>query len=582
MSLPRVTSKLCGLGLCSLVFVVSVATGAWADKTGRLFADLLLINGKVVTMDDAGTVAEAVAIRDKQFVAVGSKKDLEPLVGPATKVIDLGGRLALPGLVDAHAHTSGIPLDYLDLSQAHSIPEVAQAVARKVAQKPAGSWVVGSGVFHLYSGWDDKRLKEGRWLTRWDIDPISPNHPVLLIKEAGHALLLNSYAMKLAGITKDTPDPKGEILKDPKTGEPTGALVESAMNLAYRILPEPTFDERIHAAGRTSRQLLEWGTTTVADASVFDTAFPVFQALYAQTSEPLVSYVLFPRVPESAPREEVLNYVKSWRVTTNFGDDRLKLGALKIFVDGGVTSLSAWFTKPYKNRPGHYGIQQIDKETLFGLVRLADRLGWQLHFHTCGDAAAELALQALEKAQQENPPRERRHSLTHLYVLSSEQIARMRKLGVIAVLQPNFVYGLSEHMEAALDDDQLSHFIPFRTLLAAGIPVALSADGHPQNPMFGIFAAVVRRGENGHLIGEVERVSVMDALRAYTRTSAYALFEETRRGSIEVGKLADLIVLDRDILSIPPEQIKDTRVLLTIKHGRVAVNRLSSSAGGAN
>jgi hypothetical protein len=158
----------------------------------------------------------------------------------------------------------------------------------------------------------------------------------------------------------------------------------------------------------------------------------------------------------------------------------------------------------------------------------------------------------------------------------------MRKLGVVAVLQPNFVYGLSEHMQAALHDDQLSHYIPFRTLLAAGIPVALSADGHPQNPIYGIFGAVVRRGEDGHLIGEAERVTVMDALRAYTRTSAYALFEETRRGSIEVGKLADLIVLDRDILSVPAEQIKDTRVLLTIKHGRVAVDRLSSSAGGAN
>lgn len=261
---------------------------------------------------------------------------------------------------------------------------------------------------------------------------------------------------------------------------------------------------------------------------------------------------------------------------SGFGDHRLKLGALKIFVDGGVTNRTAWFQKPYRDRPGYYGMPEVDRETLFETVRLADQLGWQLHFHTCGDAAAELVLQALEEARKRNQTAGRRHLLTHLYVLSTEQMARMRRLGVVAVLQPNFVYALGEHMRAVLADEQLEHLIPFRSLLEAGVPVALSADGHPQNPLYGVYAAVVRETEAGHVLGRGEAVSVLEALRAYTRTSAYSMFEEDRRGSLQPGKLADLIVLDRDLLTGPPSEIKDARVLLTIKNGAVAVDRLTN------
>lgn len=425
-----------------------------------------------------------------------------------------------------------------------------------------------------YSGWDDQRLKEKRWLTRWDIDPVSPNHPVLLMKEAGHALVVNSYALKLVGITKDTPDPKGQIVKDPKTGEPTGAVVESAMDLATSVLPPLTREELVAAAAHASDQLLQMGTTTVGDASVTEEMLRTFQGLNSKPQQPLVTRILFPLLPATRPLEEVRRFVESWQVVTGFGSDELRLGPLKIFVDGGVTSRGAWFKKPYKDRPGHYGIPQVERATLIEVVKLADRLGWQLHFHTCGDAAVDLALEALEEARKENHSSGRRHALTHLYVLSAEQIARMRRLGVVAVLQPNFVYGLGDHMEAALSEDQLEHYMPFRTLLQAGIPTALSADGHPQEPIYGVYAAVVRTTKEGHSLGAAEAVSVLDAVRAYTRTSAYTLFEEDRRGSIEPGKFADLIVLDRDIFTVPPEQIKDAQVLLTVKNGRIAVNLL--------
>jgi predicted amidohydrolase YtcJ len=559
-----------------LVLLLTLVPWVFADEgvPEELAPDLILVNGKVLTFDDENRVVEAVAIKGDRILAVGSSDSMRRLAGGETEIVDAGGRLVLPGLVDAHSHTTGVPPDYLDLYGTRSIAEIVDAVRKKAEATPEGEWIVGSGAFMVYSGWDDTRLKEHRWVTRRDLDPVSPNHPVLLIKDGGHAVVLNSLALRLAGITKDTPDRKGQIVRDPKTGELTGAVLKLATAVASELLPLPTEDERIQAALNASAQLLRMGTTTVADASSTAETIPIFRAMYEHSQEPLVSTILDPVVPVGEGLDASLDFVRSWPVNTGFGDENIKLGSLKFFVDGGVTSRTAWFSRPYKGRPDYFGVAEVDKKTLFETVRVADRLGWQLHFHTCGDAAAELVLQALEAAQKENPSRERRHLMTHLYVLSQEQLERMRRLGVVAVLQPNFVYALGEHMRAVLAEEQLAHLIPFRGLLKAGVPVALSADGHPQEPLYGVYAAVVRETKTGHVLGPEEAVSVLEALRAYTRTSAYARFEEERRGSLEAGKLADLIVLDRDIRAVPAGEIKETQVLLTLKDGKVVFNHL--------
>ena len=571
----QATDSLSKLLVCLLsLFMVATCPSAGEPVPDELAPDLILLNGKLLTFDDEDRVVEAVAIKGQRILAVGSSDSMRKLTGSNTEIIDANGRLVLPGFVDAHSHTTGVPPDYLDLYGTKSIAEIVEAVREKAEATPKGEWIVGSGTFMVYSGWDDTRLKEQRWVTRQDLDPVSPRHPVLLIKDGGHAVVLNSHALRLAGIAKDTPDPKGQIVRDPDTGELTGAILKLATAVASELLPIPTEEKRIQAALSASDQLLRMGTTTIADASSTAETIPIFRAMYEQSRGPLVSTILDPVVPLDKGLEASLDFVRSWHVKSGFGDENIKLGSLKFFVDGGVTSRTAWFSRSYKGRPDYFGVSEVDKETLFETVRVADHLGWQLHFHTCGDAAAELVLQALEAAQKENPSRERRHLMTHLYVLSQEQMERMRRLGVVAVLQPNFVYALGEHMRAVLGEDQLAHLIPFRSLLEAGVSVALSADGHPQEPLYGVYAAVARETKTGHVLGPEEAVSVMEALRAYTRTSAYARFEEGRRGSLETGKLADLIVLDRDIRAVPAGEIKETQVLLTLKDGKVVFNHL--------
>jgi predicted amidohydrolase YtcJ len=560
----------------SVFLLATIGSAADQKVPDELAPDLILVNGKVLTFDDEDRVVEAVAIKGNRILAVGSSDSMRRLAGGKTEIVDAGGRLVMPGLVDAHSHTTGVPPDYLDLYPTKSITEIVDAVREKAEATPEGQWIVGSGTFMVYSGWDDTRLQEQRWVTRQDLDPVSPNHPVLLIKDGGHAVVLNSHALRLAGITKDTPDPKGQIVRVQETGELTGAILKLATAVASEFLPAPTEKQQIQAALNASDQLLRMGTTTVADSSSTAETIPILRAMYERNRKSLVSTILDPVVPLEEGLDASLDFVRSWQVNTGFGDENIKLGSLKFFVDGGVTSRTAWFSRPYKGRPDYFGLAEVDKETLFETVRVADRLGWQLHFHTCGDAAAELVLQALEAAQKENPSRERRHLMTHLYVLSQEQMGRMRRLGVVAVLQPNFVYALGEHMRAVLAEEQLAHLIPFRGLLKAGVPVALSADGHPQEPLYGVYAAVVRETKTGHVLGPKEAVSVMEALRSYTRTSAYARFEEERRGSLEAGKLADLVVLDRDIRTVPPDEIKETHVLLTVKDGKVVFNDLGA------
>jgi predicted amidohydrolase YtcJ len=538
----------------------------------------VLYGGTVLTFDERERVVEAVALRGDRILAVGSDREMRALAGDSTLLVDLGGRLVLPGLVDAHTHSTGVDPDYLDLTAARSVAEIRAAVAQAVAARAPGGWIVGAGPFTFWRGWDERRLAERRLLNRHDLDPVSPDNPVLLIKDAGHALVLNSRALELAQITAATPDPRGQIEKDPATGEPTGILLESAMGLATSRLPFASEEVTFAAMRRASDQLLAFGTTTASNMSLYPQTVRAYQRLYRTSAGPLVTTVMNPLVETASGADAAIAAIERWPVATGFGDQDLKLGALKIFVDGGITGRAAWWSAPYKDRPGYFGIPQVERDVLFAIAERADRLGWQLHLHACGDAAAELALEALEAAALKNGTRSRRHIITHLYLLSDDQIARLRRAEVVAVLQPNFVYSLGEHLRDALDPVALARIVPFRSLLDAGVRVALSADGLPQNPWIGIWAAVARRTEEGNLLAPSEAVTVMEALRAYTRGSAYALFEEDRRGSLEPGKVADLIVLDRDLRNTPVAELAGVEVLMTIKNGRVVFDRLPSRA----
>ncbi len=530
--------------------------------------DIVLINGKVFTCDAANSIHQAVAIADGRFAAVGTNEEIRALAGPSTKVIDLRGRLVLPGFIDAHIHPIGLGIpNYLDVSQATSIAEIRRALAEQAAETPAGQWIRGGG-------WLEENLAEQRAPTRWDIDEAAGDHPVILFKQGWHALLANSRALWRARITRETPDPPGgHIVRDPQTGEPTGLLEEAAMDLVIAVIPKRPTDT-IEGLRQTCTRLLKYGITTAYFSSELPETLRAYQQLYRPPRPAMVRAIIRPWLYTTGrTTADLLAQLEGWPVISGLGNEWLRIGELKIFVDGGITTQSALMWKAYKGRPGYFGVQSIDKETLNAVVKKAHRLGWQIHFHTCGDRAIDLALDALEAAQKAFPRKDARHSLTHTYVISPRAIERLARLNVAVVVQPNFIYTLGRRFAFSFEEERLRRVIPVKTLLDHGVRVVFSSDNIPIGPLQGLYGAVHRVSRDGRPIGPEEEITIEQAIRLYTIAGAYLAFDERRKGSIEVGKLADAVVIDRDLLTVPVEEIRRARVDMTIVGGRIVYQR---------
>lgn len=548
-----------GLG-CMLILL----TQPGLAQTSSSAPDLILINGKVFTCDASNSIHQAVAMKDGLFIAVGATKEIQALAGANTKVIDLQGRLLLPGFIDAHVHPIGLGIPhYLDVSAAKSVEEIRQLVARQAAATPAGEWIRGGG-------WLEENLRERRLLTRWDIDEASGLHPVVLFKEGWHALLANSEALRRAKIIKETPDPAGgRIIRDPETGEPTGVLDEAAMDLALTVVPKKPTDA-LEGLRQTCTKLLEYGITTAFFSNELADNLRAYSQLYRQPAPPMVRAIVRPWLYTTGrTTEELLSQLQYWPIVSGFGHDRLRIGELKIFVDGGITTQSALVSKAYQGRPDYFGVQSIETPTLNAVVRAAHQLGWQIHFHTTGDRAIDLALEALEAAQKEFPRPDARHSLTHTYLISPPALDRLARLDVAVVVQPNFIYTLGPRFAFSFEAERLHQVIPVRTMLQKGIRVIFSSDNIPLGPLPGLFSAVHRVSKDGQRLGPDQEISMEQAIRLYTIAGAYLAFEETRKGSIEVGKLADAVVMDRDLLTVPAEEIRRARVVMTILGGQI-------------
>ncbi len=531
-------------------------------------ADLILFNGRVHTMDPALPFVTAVAARGDRILAVGPDSDILHLLSKHTRALDLRGRAVFPGFTDAHIHFAWWALrrQQIDLSDA-SRPEQALAeVAERAAQTPPGTWILGGG-------FDRNAWPGAAWPTCQMLDAVAPQHPVMLSSHDYHSIWVNTLALRLAGVTAETPDPPGgRIVRDPITGEPTGILSESAVRLIQRVVPSPTLNQVIAAVREA--QPLAWAAGLTSIHEINDTddmvAFRAFQELHRAGELGL-------RVCQNVPASRLETFVQAG-VQSGFGNEWVRIGGVKFFMDGALGSRTADMLEPYNEEPDNRGVPTMDKEEMLEQALRASRAGLSVSVHAIGDRANRNILDVLEVVRQdeENGSRRRlRHRIEHVQVIHPDDLPRLAQLDVIASMQP--IHATSDMLAAERfwGPERCRLAYAWRSLLNTGACLAFGSDApvEPFDVLAGIHAAVTRRRPDGTPGPDgwqpQERITAMEAVRAYTLGAAYASGEEAIKGSLTPGKLADMVVLSRDITACPAEEILSTRVEATILGGRI-------------
>jgi len=535
---------------------------------------LLFVNGKVWAENPVQPIAQAVAVGNTRILAVGSSEEIRKLAGEHTRIVDLNGRLLLPGFNDAHVHFlgGGGMLIGASLHDANSPEEFRQRIAAFAHTQPAGAWLRNGN-------WDHQRWTPTTLPNHQLIDDVCGDHPALLWRSDGHMALANALALKLAGIDRNTPEVPGGAMERDHDGNPTGILKDAATALVMRVMPPLSSAERDHAMRAALHEAAAHGITSVqnmADTSEDDGQpenFREFQR-FERAGELTV------RIYESMPVRDVQK-LAAVGIETPFGSPTLRLGNLKAFADGALGSTTAWMDAPFSNSPGNTGLASPDllaPERLYQQMRAANRAGLQLSIHAIGDRANRTLLDLYTRLEKEDGHADRRPRIEHAQHLHPEDIARFSPLGVIASMQPYHAIDDGRWAEPYLGAERIRTSYAWRSLLDAGATLAFGSDWPvaPLDPVLGIYAAVTRRTLDGkHPGGWVpeERLTVAQAVHAYTMGSAYAEYQEKIKGSIEVGKLADLVVLSDDIFSIAPEQIEKTKVDCTVFDGKIVYER---------
>ncbi len=539
--------------LCAIGFL----TTACERGAERVAVDTLLLNGKVVTMDAGATIASAVAIAGDRIVAVGGEELVDSHAADA--VVDLDGKVLLPGFIDTHTHIAGRPRRHIDLTGTRSIEELKAQVRAKADELGPGEWITGYG-------WSEDFMAELRRPLRDDLDAVAPDNPVMLTRAGGHSAVANALALASAGIDLTTPQPDGGVIERDDDGELNG-IIRERQDLVSYLIPKPAPEEVRESLIAALRDQLRLGITSLTHANASIDAYPEWEYVYRLHGQ-------------SLPRATVQVFWEGTAAMNEFGQKsgdgnaHLKVGPIKIFVDGGFTGPAAYTKAPYRGEDEYRGKLSIAQDELRRIINEAHEAGWQLGIHAIGDAAIELTVDELVAALERTPRVDHRHYLNHFTVMpSSRTMQLMAEYGIAITQQPNFTYTLEGRYADYLDGDRLEHNNPLKSPMRHGVHVAISSDILPIGPMVGIYAAVTRKGLSGAVYAPDEALSVMEALKAYTLYGAYLTFEEGHKGSIEAGKLADLIVLDRDILTIEPDHIMNIELEQTWLGGKLVYQR---------
>ncbi len=538
-------------------------------------ADVILQGGKILTVDAHNSVCSAIALCGNKVLACGSNADMEPLTDEQTKVIDLKGKTLIPGVFDSHNHVpaAGILLDGVMLFGVDTMDGVKAKVKEKVDRTPKGEWILGGG-------WIESQFKEYRMPTRWDLDEVSPDHPVLLNRLFARTVV-NSKALELAGISKDSPPPKrGTIDRDPKTGEPTGVLRDGAQSLVRDIIPMGTQEEHIakieYYIKTAMNEYLKYGITGILDPGVDIPTMRTYRKLHKEKALP-IRLNMMPdcyglRSYEPDYTEGLLKYTG---IDSGFGDEWLNLGALKMAIDGGVGSKTAMMNEPWLDGSITEIPLRLDLDIMKDLIIKGHRMGWSTGVHTCGDRAQDIAVDAFVAAQKAFPRAGMRHNIVHGYLPSQYSLDLMKEYDIGVSVQPGFMYVEGDIYFDVLTQKQIDYFKPLKTYLDHNIRVAANSDMTSAhfNPFVGMYAAVARKTSQGRSLGDAEKISREDMLRLFTINSAHLGYMDSFTGSLEPGKCADMAVLSHDIYTCSEEELLNVEVLMTIVDGKIVFER---------
>jgi predicted amidohydrolase YtcJ len=529
-------------------------------------ADLILHNGTIITVDKNFTEQRAMVVKDGRIVAVGGDELVKSV--KAKLQIDLKGQAVVPGFIDNHLHIFAPTHREVDLSKTHSIAEVKRQIGAMAKALGPGEWVVGNF-------WDETRFAERRLPNRHDLDEAAPDNPVVMVRDGGHSVVGNSRALALVGIDRKSPD-SSYVIEHDADGEPSG-IVREGFRLFMNKVPKDTPEQMEQSYVRALKALLPLGLTSavVAGAPINSgevlggLSWEMFQKIYGQMGSDLprmTVQVLWPGADK----------LKRFPHHTGFGDDRLKLGAIGETpgVDGGMTGPTACTKNDYHNQPGFRGRCNLSDEALQGILDTAASLGWQVGIHAIGDRAIEQTVNGYVKALDRYGQKDPRWFTSHFgFLPSSETLALMKKYDISVGQQPNFLYTLQKRYVDNVDPATREHVIPVATPHAQGINVTFGSDDLPIGPILGLYAAVTRKGPDGTTLAPREAVSVRDAIRMYTINTAYLSWDEKKKGSLEAGKFADFVILDRNPLEIPADELRNLKVNMTVIGGKILYGR---------
>ena len=562
----------------TLVIIVGIglsvkAAGTLPKKLDPLAADTIYVNGTIITMDEDSFSDEAVAVKDGKIIAVGSNKDIKKLASKSTKTVNITGKVLLPGLIDAHSHYPSSGLSgtvYVDLNSppvgtVEGIKDIISLLGEQAKEAQEEDWILGRG-------YDQTLVEEKRHPTRDDLDKVSKIHPISITHTSGHLAVANSVALTLAGITKDTLDPDGgKIWRDPKTGEPTGVLEESATQLVSKHVPPVSYEKNIEAVKEATKQYAAAGVTTSIIAGGGKQSIIDLQQ-YSKKDLLPIRFTMMGTGGGLGDLSESPGELGG--VISGFGSDMLKLGAVKMWQDGSIQGYTGYLSEPYHVQPGddpdYRGHPLQSREKLTKRVTELHKAGYQIAIHGNGDAAIDDIIYAFRKAQEAHPREDARHRIEHAQMAREDQLDEIKELDLTPsfYVSHTFFWG-DQHWETFMGPERAARMSPLKSAVKRDIKFSVHLDTPvtPMSPLQAVWSAVNRTARSGEVIGAEQRVTPIEALRAVTIDAAWQNFEEDIKGSIEPGKYADFVILADNPLTIDPKKIKDIKILETIVEG---------------